>query len=414
MYFYYTYILRTLPAMVREIGEVTRGKKMSEIYSAMPQAIKRHFHPLQRVSRRREVIRQFTPNWFAMTMGTGIVYLILFAQPFKFPGQHMLAEGLWIFDIALFSTFSFLFAGRLIIYPETAKPMLNHPVQSMFLGAIPMGLIPIVNGLSIFGVELFGAQALNVAHALWWLDAALAVAIASLVPYRMFTSQHHLAEQITAIWLLPIVAPEVTASSAGVLAPHFSHNVAQLLIGTGYVLWAMSVPLAFSVLTIVFLRLALHKLPHHDMAASSWLTLGPIGTGSLGLMLLGQAAVGAFHGTSLEQEAYAARDFGLIGGLLLWGAGVWWLILAIILTLRYQREGMTFNMGWWGFTFPLGVYTSATFTLFRLTSFVPFAALGVLFSFALVCFWLLVITKTLHGMWHGYLFHAPCLLNKTK
>jgi C4-dicarboxylate transporter/malic acid transport protein len=368
-----------------------------------------HLHPFRHVSRHAEIVRQFTPNWFAMTMGTGIVYLVLLLLPFQLPGQHQAAMALWIFDGIVFSIFTALFLARLTRFPETVRPMLDHPVQSMFLGTIPMGLIPIVNGLSVFGVELFGQGALSVAQALWWGDAALAVFIACLVPYRMFTSQRHSAEQITAVWLLPVVAPEVTASSAGVLAPHLSHGAAQLLVGTGYALWAISVPLAFSILTLVFLRLALHKLPHRDMAASSWLTLGPIGTGSLGLLLLGQAAPAAFNGTAFAHAATAAHDFGLLGGLLLWGVGVWWLAIAVMLTVRYQREGMTFNMGWWGFTFPIGVYTSATFTLYRYTQFLPFAVIGTVLALALFGFWFLVMSRTLNGMWHGKLLHAPCL-----
>ena len=35
------------------------------------------FLPFSRVSSYREIVRQFTPNWFALTMGTGIVFLVL-------------------------------------------------------------------------------------------------------------------------------------------------------------------------------------------------------------------------------------------------------------------------------------------------------------------------------------------------
>ena len=358
---------------------------------------------------RSEIVRQFTPNWFAMTMGTGIVYLVLQQLPFAFAGQHLLAQTLWCLDSLLFAAFTALFLARLTRFPETINPMLNHPVQSMFLGTIPMGLIPIINGMSIFGPALFGSHALPLALTMWYLDAALAMVVACLVPLRMFTSQQHSAEQITAIWLLPIVAPEVTASSAAVLAPHLVQAQAQILVGAGYVLWAISVPLAFSILTIVFFRLALHKLPHRDMAASSWLTLGPIGTGALGLLLLGQAAPAAFANTQLAHVADVARDFGLIAGLLLWGAGVWWLALAVILTIHYHRLGMSFNLGWWGFTFPIGVYTAATLTLYRLTALPVFAALGTLFACMLFGFWLLVVSRTLPGMFTGRLFKAPCL-----
>ena len=54
--------------------------------------------PFGLTERHSEIVRQFTPNWFAMTMGTGIVFLVLLALPFQFPGQHQIAQALWCFD----------------------------------------------------------------------------------------------------------------------------------------------------------------------------------------------------------------------------------------------------------------------------------------------------------------------------
>jgi tellurite resistance protein TehA-like permease len=42
-----------------------------------------------------------------------------------------------------------------------------------------------------------------------------------------------------------------------------------------------------------------------------------------------------------------------------------WLLLAILKTARYFREGMRFNLGWWGFIFQLGIYSLATLALAR-------------------------------------------------
>jgi C4-dicarboxylate transporter/malic acid transport protein len=354
-------------------------------------------------------IRQFTPNWFAITMGNGIVSLVLAALPLSFPGQHALAVSLWCMDIVLYAVFTAMFAARWIFYPETIKPLLHHPLQSMFLGTLPMGLAPIINGIVLFAAPHFGTGAYSLAYGLWCGDALLAVVVAVEVPYLMFTEQNHAFERVTAVLLLPIVAPEVAASSAAALAPHLVGQTAQLVVGAGYLLWAISVPLAFSVLTVVFFRLVIHKLPHRDLGPSIWLTLGPIGTGALGLLTLGQAAPGAFAGTTLAGVAAIASDFGLIGSLILWGAGVWWLAIALLFTLRYRREGLPFNLGWWGFTFPLGVYTAATLSLYRVTGFEAFAVAGVLFAILLGGLWCVVLSRTLREVARGHLFYAPCL-----
>ena len=70
---------------------------------------------------------------------------------------------------------------------------------------------------------------------------------------------------------------------------------------------------------------------------------------------------------------------------------------------------MPFNLGWLGFTFPLGVFDLATFEVLRLTGLRFFAGVGVLLAVLLAAIWLLVLQRTLRGLWHGELFRAPCL-----
>lgn len=74
-------------------------------HSVTGRSMKSHFVPFMHVSRHREIVRQFTPNWFAMTMGAGIVALVLLALPFHFPGQHQVAGALWMFDCFFFHRF---------------------------------------------------------------------------------------------------------------------------------------------------------------------------------------------------------------------------------------------------------------------------------------------------------------------
>ncbi|WP_233279562.1 TDT family transporter [Acidihalobacter yilgarnensis] len=362
----------------------------------------------------KEIVRHFTPNWFTMNMGTGILFLSLHESfPAALPGQDWLTRGLWWFDMGLYVLFSSLLLARLVWFPDSLGRLLRHPVQSMFLGAIPMGLVPILDGWVLFGPELIGHAAIGLAEALWWADAFLAVLFGWLVPYFMFTRQAHLLERMTAVWLLPIVSAEVTAAAGGLLAPHLAPAAAEVVVMTSYVLWALSMPLALTIVVILFLRLVLHKLPHRDMAVSSWLVLGPMGTGALGLLLLGVAAPAAFAGTPLASLGPLARGVGVIGGVMLWGYGLWWWVMAWLLTLRYLREGLPFNMGWWGFTFPLGVYAAATLQLAHETGLAAFGIFGALLVVQLAGFWTVVTLRTFHGMWYGYLFNAPCLSSET-
>ena len=380
-----------------------------------PNNAKAGFRPFSHLQHPREVIRQFTPNWFAATMGTGVLALALAQLPVHIPGVHAFAEGLWLFNIGLFILFSVLYGARWVLYFDEARRIFGHSTVSMFFGTIPMGLATIINGFLVFGVPRWGEGMVQVAEVLWWIDVAMALGCGVLIPYLMFTRQDHSIDQMTAVWLLPVVAAEVAAASGGLLAPYLSDTAMQFhVLITSYVLWAFSVPVAFSILTILILRMALHKLPHESMAASSWLALGPIGTGALGLLLLGADAPAIFAANGLARVGEIAEGLGLISGVILWGVGLWWIVMAALITIRYFSSGIPFNLGWWGFTFPLGVYSLATLRLGSMLHLSFFDVAGCVLVLALALMWLLVGTRTVQGAYRGELFVSPCIAGLKK
>ncbi|MFL6533417.1 MAG: TDT family transporter [Pseudomonas sp.] len=371
--------------------------------------------PLSHLPSPLEVVRQFTPNWFAATMGTGVLALALAQLPGATPGLHRVAEGLWLLNILLFIVFAGLYTARWVLFFDEARRIFGHSTVSMFFGTIPMGLATIINGFLLFGVPRWGEGVLSLVEVLWWIDVAMSLACGVLIPYLMFTRQEHRIDQMTAVWLLPVVAAEVAAASGGLLAPHLGDAHSQLVIlVTSYILWAFSLPVAFSILTILLLRMALHKLPHENMAASSWLALGPIGTGALGMLLLGGDAPMIFAANGLPGMGEVASGLGLIAGITLWGFGLWWMLMALLITTRYLREGIPFNLGWWGFTFPLGVYALTTLKLASLLGLVFFSVFGCGLVGLLVVMWLIVGWRTLVGAWHGQLFVSPCIAGLAK
>lgn len=115
-------------------------------------------------------------------------------------------------------------------------------------------------------------------------------------------------------------------------------------------------------------------------------------------MTLGQAAPAILKAKGLGAFGATAGGTGLVGGMLMWGYGLWWFAMAAPITLRYLRDGLPFNLGWWGYTFPIGVYAVATLkpgTLVPLTVITGFGH-GLVALLALV--WIVVAARTLHGM----------------
>ena len=366
--------------------------------------------PFTQLGQRQNLIRQFTPNWFTVSMGTGVVALIVSEFPMLKALTWQLGTGLWYFNILLFVLFSVLYGLRWAFYPHEAKQIFQHPSMSLFLGTIPMALATILNGFLKYGQPIYGDTAVQIAQTLWYADVVLALLVAWAVPFAMYRHQEHALQQMTAVWLLPIVACEVAASSGGLLLGHLAadtHAVA-ILLGS-YVLWGVSVLPAFAILTILMLRLVLHKLPEKELAVSSWLALGPIGTAALALLVLGHQAPMLMASLGLAQLGQLFQQAGILASLILLGFGLWWLGIAVLTTLHHAKQDLPFNLGWWGLTFPLGVYTLAILTLAQQLNLAFLYAVGYAFAAILMLLWSLVATKTAQGFYQGHLFFSPCL-----
>ena len=128
-----------------------------------------------------------------------------------------------------------------------------------------------------------------------------------------------------------------------------------------YILWGTGVPIAMATLVIYFQRLTIYKLPAKEVIVSVFLPLGPLGQGGFGIMQLGVVAMKIFPQTK-TLTWNAGEVFYVVGflvALVMWGFGLLWLFFALS---SIRRSKFPFNMGWWGFTFPLGVFTTATTT----------------------------------------------------
>lgn len=363
------------------------------------------------MTNKTHMIRHFTPNWFTVNMGTGVIALLISELPFMHKTLFALGTGLWLFNIVLFAVFVVLYALRWLLFYQEAKLILKHSSMLFFLGAIPMALATIINGCLKYGTVLFGNDLILIAQNLWYVDLVLALFVSFFVPAMMFSKQEHQLKTMTAIWLLPIVTAEVTASSGGILLG-YGLNAAQALdiLIISYMLWGISVLPAFSILTILFLRMALHRLPEQHMAISGCLALGPIGTGALALLLLGKQSVHVLDTLHLAAMGNVLHYVEIMGSLILIGFGLWWFAMAMFTIYHHLNVNFKFNLGWWGLTFPLGVYNLAILELGKQldVQFLTYAGYGVLL--VLIGLWCLVILKTLLGAYKGELFLSPCLI----
>lgn len=166
-------------------------------------------------------------------------------------------------------------------------------------------------------------------------------------------------EEMTALYLIPIVAVVIVATSGSLLAsalPDLDNRLWTLVIS--YILWGLGSPLSWIILTLYFLRMTTHEPLKREVIVSLLLPIGPLGLSGFSIISLGKVAKHLFPLThSLPHVARAGDVFyavGMLVGLLLWGFAIVWFVVAVIMIST--AGGFPFNMGWWGFIFPVGEY----------------------------------------------------------
>ena len=168
---------------------------------------------------------------------------------------------------------------------------------------------------------------------------------------------------ITGASLLPVLASISAAASGGVVAEILPNSQDALItVIVSYALWGTSVPLAMIITAIYFYRLNLHQLPPRERIVSVFIPIGPPGLGGFALLQLGKVSMQIFSKTNtLNTTAVYAGDIfyllGLLQALILWGFGIVWIFFAVC---SIWMRKFPFNMGWWAFTFPMGVFATST------------------------------------------------------
>lgn len=355
-----------------------------------------------------EIIRHFTPSWFSVTMGTGIVAILLQNFPFPFYGLPTIALVIYILNVVIYCTFTLMTVARYILFPSIFELMMKHSAQSLFIGTIPMGLTTITN-FTILVIADKKEWGMDLAFGLYITQLVLTVFSCIVVPYYIIVHHNHQLESMNGTWLLPIVPAVVTSSSGGLLANHIDEGRALVVLLISYVMMGMGLLLALSIIVIYFYRLAVHKLPPKEVIISSFLPLGPLGQGAYGMIQMGSAGKRLFGDKYIHGLGDTAYGLGFLFALFLWGYGLWYLCVAVFSVGITVKQKIPFNMGWWGLTFPLGVYTAATISIGNVLDSMFFHVLGAIFVCILVLIWLAVIAKTLKGAFTGEMFFAPCL-----
>ncbi|WP_285369474.1 TDT family transporter [Streptomyces sp. RKAG293] len=354
---------------------------------------------------RSGALRHLGPNWYATMMGTAIVANAGAALPVRVPGLHTACTVVWAFSAVLLAALLTARAGHWLRHGDQARRHLLDPAVAPFYGCLPMALLAVGAGTLSLGSPVIGRTAAIAADSVLWTAGTVSgLLIAAAIPYLMITRHRVEPGSASPVWLLPVVAPMVSAALGPALIPHLPAGQWQeaMLLGC-YAMFGLSLLGTLVMLPLIWGRLVQHGPLPLALTPTLFLVLGPLGQSTTAVNQLADTAPG------VVQAPYAAAmsAFAVLYGVPVMGFALLWLALAAALVVRAARRGMPFAMTWWAFTFPVGTCVTGAAGLARHTGLDAFTWLAAGLYALLVAAWAVAGTRTVRGLLSGSLLAAP-------
>ncbi|MFB7468553.1 TDT family transporter [Streptomyces sp. NPDC056224] len=355
--------------------------------------------------RTHKALRHLGPNWYASVMGTAIVANAGATLPYQLPGQRVVCQIVWALSAAALAVLLTARAGHWIHHRDQARAHLLDPAVAPFYGCLSMALLAVGGGTLIVGKDLIGTgAAVAVDAVLFTAGTAVGLVMAVAVPYLMVVRHKVEANQATPVWLLPLVAPMVSAALGPLLIPHLpAGQPREAMLLACYAMFGISLFGTLLMLPLVFGRLIVNGPLPLALTPTLFLVLGPLGQSTTAVNQLADVApqsIGAPYAGALGALA-------VVYGVPVTGFALLWLALATGMLIRAARDGMGFGMTWWALTFPVGTCVTGAAGLARHTGLTAFAWLASALFLALLTAWLLAAAHTLRGLAAGRLLAAP-------
>ncbi|CAN9150598.1 unnamed protein product [Alternaria alternata] len=290
-------------------------------------------------------IKNFSPQWFTVSMDTGVLSIIMNLLPWQFRGLGILATIMFVFNLVLFTVFTLISLLRLAKFPRHVKTQtLSHEEELSYLGAPAIAYLTLVAQVTLTCSTAWGYNWTVFAYVLWWIGLVWTVTLCSFQVIVLAKRDITVDRQLSPTILLPLISVMTLGTTGGLIANYsvgLSASMAVPIIVTGYMCIGYAFFLALLYYAFIAHKLIAVGLPPPMKIPSLVITVGPVGQFATAIQTLSSAA------------STRALGFGFM-----WITMSWYIVVEALV-----KRQLPFSLAWWSLIFPMGVYTTGLLNL---------------------------------------------------
>jgi len=378
-------------------GEVERGQPRPD------NAVDKGDHIGGKVTFRHR-LEHFTWLWFACTMSTGALTVVLASTPHRFPGLDQISKIFFITDLVLFVAFTILIITRFVLVPHKLFSSLRNPSEGLFFGTYWVSVSLILNCTQLLAVSSCGPWLVKALEILFWIYCAIVLLVAVFQYYIFFQDARLQVNDAVPAWIFPIYPLLVVGSMAGnIIKSQPEHAAYPMWVGA-VMLQGLAWIVSLMMYSIYTQRLMTCKLPSPPTRPGMFVSVGPAGYTTAGLISLGSLAPKIVPAHAFNIKTIPAGEFaeviGIISGTFVILFAVWFCCISSIAVIMGIRR-MTFTLNWWALIFPNAGLTLGAIQLGKAYSSPGINGVCSALTIILVIFWLFTAVAHIKAVWEG-------------
>ncbi|KAH9881863.1 hypothetical protein J1614_001034 [Plenodomus biglobosus] len=341
----------------------------------------------------RDRLAHFTWPWFAATMSTGSLAVVLGNTPNTFTGLQTIGKVVFILDIIMFLLFNGFIITRFILVPRKLFASLHHPVEGLFFGTYWVSVALILNCAYIYGNTETGSWLNKGLEVTFWMYCAAAFSV-GVAQYSMFFRLERLN-------IYPLL---VVGTLAGTILPGQPEDESWKIFVGGVFFQGLAWAVSFLMYGIYIQRLMTSSLPSPGVRPGMFVSVGPAGYTAAGLISLANQAptlISANYWTDTAvPDGEVVRIFGIMSGLFIILFAYWFFFITTVAVLAGVRK-MCFSLNWWAFIFPNAGLTLATIQAAKALNSEAMNGIASALTILLVIMWLITVGFCIRAVYLG-------------
>ena len=341
----------------------------------------------------KDRIGHFTWAWFACTMSTGAIAVLLGQTPYRFTGLNTIGKIFFLLDLVLFILFMVMLAIRFGMQPLVAIRSLHHPGEALFFGAYWVSVALIMSCMEIYGEPSTGSWMIKAMEVLFWMYSLTVFFVAVFQYATLFVAERLPVSSAMPAWVFPAYPFLVIGPLAGVLLPSQPPDAALPMLIAALMFQGLGWTISMCMYSIYIQRLMASELPPPPSRPGMYISVGPVGYTSAALVSLGVQAQSVippnFLNVSGANVGEIVKIFGVFSGIFLFLVSVWFFALSTTAILEGVKD-MSFTLNWWAFIFPNAGMALALIQIAKVLDNRPMKIVCSILTVALVIMWIFV------------------------